>query len=84
MPHFRYDDWCNLVTELKSKKRLVTKRNKLLRECREIIYALIDDEPCDYDHHGYCQTHGWMSTDLCPNERGKRLLTKIDNAIGEK
>lgn len=37
MPYFRYDDWSSLVTELKSKRRLVTKRNKLLRECREIL-----------------------------------------------
>ena len=50
MPYFRYDYWASLVTELKSKKRLVTKRNKLLREC---IYILEDvTEHTDYNEDG--------------------------------
>ena len=65
MPYFRYDDWSSLVTELKSKKRLITKRNKLLRECREILKDIT--EHTDYNEVGI-----------------EKLLTKIDNAIGEK
>lgn len=65
MPYFRYDDWSSLVTELKSKKRLITKRNKLLRECREILEDIT--EHTDYNEVGV-----------------EKLLTKIDNAIGEK
>lgn len=24
---------------------------------REVLFGFIDDEPCWYDHHGYCQAH---------------------------
>lgn len=40
MPYFRYDDWSNLVTELKSKKRLITKKNKILRDCKTLLEKL--------------------------------------------
>ena len=34
------------------------------------------EEPCShFDHHGYCQTHGWFETDPpCPHGRAIRLL----------
>lgn len=41
MPYFRYDDWSNLVTELKSKKRLITKKNKILRDCETLLEKLV-------------------------------------------
>lgn len=50
MPYFRYDDWVSLVTELKSKKRLVTKRNKLIRECFNILEDIT--EHTDYNEQG--------------------------------
>lgn len=50
MPYFRYDDYASLVTELKSKKRLVTKRNKLLRECFNILEDIT--EHTDYNEQG--------------------------------
>jgi hypothetical protein len=40
MPYFRYDDWSNLVTELKSKKRLITTKNKILRDCKTLLEKL--------------------------------------------
>lgn len=57
------------------------KLKELLKECKEVIYDLVDDEPCRLDHHGYCQNHSWMSSDLCPNERGKSILTKINEVL---
>lgn len=29
---------------------------------RELLTALVEseDQPCRYDHHGYCQEHGWF------------------------
>ena len=62
----------------------IRKLKELLRECREVIYNLIDDEPCRYDHHGYCQAHNWLSNDVCPHKQGKELIPQINNAIGEK
>lgn len=68
------DDYKNVVDICEQLK-------ELLKGCREVIYNLIDDEPCCFDHHGYCQTHGWMSVDICSNEQGKELLTKIDEVL---
>jgi len=42
-----------------------------------LIGDLHDDSPCWYDHHGYCQGHGWMEADIeCPHARAKTLLKK--------
>lgn len=29
---------------------------------RELLTGLVEseDEPCSFDHHGYCQEHGWF------------------------
>ncbi len=29
---------------------------------RELVECFVDKEPCWFDHHGYCQEHGWTST----------------------
>lgn len=41
----------------------------------EIMENLVDDDLCTYDHHGYCQTHGWMSSSTCPHKLGQNYLT---------
>lgn len=47
-----------------SRKRLM----KLIRD-------LADPDPCWFDHHGYCQAHGWMDTEpRCPHARAHDLL----------
>ena len=41
----------------------------------DLIRDLYDDSDCWYDHHGYCQGHGWMKTDpACPHARAKTML----------
>jgi hypothetical protein len=47
-----------------------------LTQAREIITDLTDPDPCWYDHHGYCQAHGWFATEpACPHARAKALDT---------
>ena len=45
---------------------------------RELLAELADPEwhgECRYDHHGYCQEHGYMATDPpCPYARARALL----------
>lgn len=42
---------------------------------RELLEHLTDEDPCWFDHHGYCQAHGWMETEpRCPHARAKELL----------
>lgn len=38
-----------------------------------LLEAYVDDEPCELDHHGYCQSHG-LSEAPCINERTKAFL----------
>ena len=43
---------------------------------RGLISDLTDDESCSYDHHGYCQTHGWFDDETtCPHARAKRIAS---------
>lgn len=50
-----------------------------LNEAIKIIGDMIDDEPCQFDQHGYCQTHGWLYTEpKCPQARAKEFLEKYE------
>ncbi|MGA3562589.1 hypothetical protein [Melissospora conviva] len=49
------------------------------------VIALIEDftgdEPCQLDHHGYCQQHYWFETEpACPHARAKQLLANTTPA----
>jgi hypothetical protein len=44
---------------------------------RELLGDLTDSDPCELDHHGYCQAHGWPRTEpRCPHARAKELLAE--------
>lgn len=50
---------------------LEARENELL----QIIDDFANADECVFDHHGYCQTHGWMTTTReCPNIRAARVL----------
>lgn len=49
--------------------RLAEENERLKQEMAEI-----HDHPCRFDHHGYCQTHGWLQAGECPVARGRCLL----------
>lgn len=38
-----------------------------------LVMDLVDEDPCDLDHHGYCQAHNWFSVKTCPHKRAKDL-----------
>ncbi len=41
----------------------------------QLLTDLIQEDPCDFDHHGYCQAHIWFRTDpSCPQSRAKEIL----------
>lgn len=44
-----------------------------LIEAENLIRELVDDGPCHYDHHGYCQGHS-LGEYPCPHTRAKQLL----------
>lgn len=41
---------------------------------RDLAKDLYDDGECWFDHHGYCQEHGWFETEpACPHGRARAL-----------
>ena len=49
-----------------------------LEDALQIIEDTVDDEECEFDHHGHCQMHSWPNEEECPNARGIRLLAKYE------
>ena len=48
---------------------------KLSPALRTLIEELVGDEDCEFDHHGYCQSHLWFAEEAeCPHVRGRKLL----------
>lgn len=48
---------------------------------RDLAESLVDSEPCDFDHHGGCQAHGYLSLDpgeMCPQAELKKVLAEND------
>ena len=51
-----------------------SKLNGLLKDYEELlglVQELTYDDPCWYDHHGYCQAHS-LSDRPCPHDRAKK------------
>ena len=60
------------------------------RQVERLLYRALDiledishpDELCEFDHHGYCQTHGWFYNDIeCPNSRALKLLKECSREV---
>lgn len=59
---------------------LVPKRD--YDEVVQMLLELVEDEsePCSFDHHGYCQEHGWFATDpACVYRRARKVLGLDDD-----
>lgn len=66
--------------------RLGTACCACFRCCQQLAHLLawmIDDEPCRYDHHGYCQTHNLQSRP-CSQELAKHYRTTFQQNTGIK
>lgn len=48
-------------------------------QLRLLVAELTDDDPCRYDHHGYCQAHS-LDEAPCPHARAKELLAESPGA----
>lgn len=51
----------------------------LLAEAVAIMLDLVDREPCQYDHHGYCQAHH-LQERPCPHERAVAFMARLPAA----
>jgi hypothetical protein len=44
----------------------------------ELLEALVEDDDCSFDHHGGCQTHGYLSLEpgeVCPQAELKQIVS---------
>lgn len=48
-------------------------------EAVNLLKDLTDPDDCSLDHHGYCQTHGWLQEGLCPHFRAKMFLQALSS-----
>lgn len=44
----------------------------------DILADIVDDDPCRLDHHGYCQTHGWLNETPCPYGRAREIIRPLE------
>lgn len=52
------------------------------RDLVELLRDLVDPDDCEFDHHGYCQAHGWTETEpRCPHARAKELLAVLGRDV---
>lgn len=65
------DRWVKLAREMEARDKRLQEAEGLVRDLAEAEFK----RPCSFDHHGYCQEHGWFETDPpCPIPRAKALL----------
>jgi len=53
------------------------KLHKAAPEMYKALKDMLDPDDCSLDHHGYCQTHGWLQDGLCPHFRAKIALATV-------
>ncbi|MGW4270809.1 hypothetical protein ACWEGQ_00225 [Streptomyces seoulensis] len=48
----------------------------------ELVKDFLDPDPCAFDHHGYCQAHGYLGGEpmSCPHGRARKLLSDLDES----
>lgn len=49
-------------------------------ELLDLVNDLADTGRCHYDHHGYCQEHGWFKSEVeCPHARAGKIWDSNGN-----
>jgi hypothetical protein len=49
----------------------------------DLVADFVDHDPCDLDHHGYCQAHMWIGSPLpCPHGRAKAMFNLDSEETG--
>jgi hypothetical protein len=61
----------------------VKRQRRLVADLTDLVGDLADPDPCQFDHHGYCQAHAWFDTDpACPHGRARQLGLIPENPLG--
>lgn len=44
---------------------MITLSDAFVASLIELLKSFDDQDPCQNDHHGYCQAHGWLQSGQC-------------------
>jgi hypothetical protein len=73
------DGWITEARELAVKSAKATEEREAedLKPLTDLVKDLTDPDACHFDHHGYCQAHGWLETEpACPHGRAQKLFSE--------
>jgi len=51
-----------------------------VKQLRSLVRDFLDPDPCEFDHHGYCQAHMYLGGEpmSCPHGRARTILAAHD------
>ncbi len=56
----------------------------VFKQALDLLECFVDEgDPCSFDHHGGCQSHGFLSLkpgEMCPHREALDLLRKVRGA----
>lgn len=55
-----------------------------IRALRSLVQDFLDPDPCSFDHHGHCQTHGWLAEGSCPHSKARQMLGALEPIPSER
>ncbi|MFI7468179.1 hypothetical protein [Nonomuraea sp. NPDC049646] len=68
--------WYEAKDRAEDAKQEVACTEAVIEDLTKLVRDLTDPGLCeDFDHHGHCQTHGWLQDGECPHARARDILT---------
>jgi hypothetical protein len=77
--YYWFEDMAKEIIEQINNKQNENDVIALLKESITLLRKFVDENDCQFDHHGYCQEHGWADSNGCGNKQTINFLQKIDN-----
>ena len=74
---FKRDPWEKILKLSAHHEHLL--KQELRKEAADIIRNFTDDEPCQFDHHGNCQSHDMQNP--CKMPAAKKFVREFDDSI---
>jgi len=73
--------WCPLCRRgeyCPDNERLMKQNTEINADLLAALKDFIDNETCRHDHHGYCQTHGYLQEGVCHMVRARAAIKRAE------
>lgn len=75
--------WYEAKDRAEDAEQEVARAEAVIDDLVKLVRDLADPGPCeDFDHHGQCQTHGWLQEGVCPHARARDVLSALEAGGG--